>query len=124
MSNIGKVMTSMQVIAGPDEAAEGKRLFASHAEFMKKTHYKEGKLALLFYNIANGPEYVDPLAPELVTTGNTIFLMVEIYETNEGLAEHWRLGTEEWKDLEEMMAWLKKCNMTILHGSKVVHSLW
>ena len=79
---------------------------------------------MLSYNIAHGPEYADPLAPDLTPTGNTIFLMVEIYETEAGVAEHWRLGQQEWNDVGVMMKWLEKCDKTILHGSKVVQSLW
>ena len=124
MSNLGKIMISMQVIAGPEEAEEGKRLFASHAEFMESTHHQEGEFKMISYNIAAGPEFVDPLAHELIPTGNTIFLMVELYETEKGVAEHWRLGQTEWQEFPQMMEWLKKCDMTILHGSKVIQSLW
>jgi len=124
MSHKGKQMIAMQVIAGPDEAAKLDRLFASHAAFMAETHHRDGDLALLSYNIAKSPEFVDPLAPEPVPTGNTIFLMVEIYETAEGVADHWRLGTQVWKDFGVMMECMSKCKMTILHGSSVLHSLW
>jgi len=117
-------MISMQVIAGPDEAAEGDLLFASHAAFMAETHHREGNLAMLSYNIARGPEFVDPLAPEPTPSGNTIFLMVEVYETAEGVADHWRMGTQDWPDFSAMMQWLEKCDVTILHGSKVTQSLW
>jgi hypothetical protein len=124
MSHKGKVMIAMQVIAGADLAPEGEALFASHAAFMAETHHREGKLAMLSYNIASGPEFVDPLAPEPTPSGNTIFLMVEIYETAEGVADHWRLGQEVWPDFGAMMQWLGKCDVTILHGSKVIQSLW
>lgn len=124
MSNKGKIMIAMQVIAGPEEAEEGKRLFASHAEFMEETHHREGEFKMISYDIASGPEFINPLAPELTPTGNTIFLMVEVYENHTGVAEHWRLGQTVWKDFGPMMAWLKKCNMTILHGSEIVQSLW
>lgn len=124
MSHEGKIMIAMQVIANAEEAADGDRLFASHAKFMEETHHQVGELALLSYNIASSPEFENPLAPELVPTGRRIFLMVEFYETEEGVADHWRLGQEVWKDFPEMMGWLQKCEMTILHGSKIVHSLW
>ncbi|MDC5818667.1 hypothetical protein [Vibrio europaeus] len=124
MSHENKVMIAMQVIAKEADVAEGKRLFASHAEFMAATHHREGELAMLSYNVANNAEFVNPLAPELVPTGNQIFLMVEIYENERGVAEHWRLGKEEWKDFPVMMEWLAKCDVTILHGSEIVHSLW
>jgi len=124
MSNLGKVMISMQVIAKPEQAEEGKRLFESHAKFMKETHYQEGEFKMISYDIAHGPEFIDPISSDLIPTGNTIFLMVEIYENEKGVEEHWRLGQTEWKDFGQMMEWLKKCNMTILHGSKVIQSLW
>jgi hypothetical protein len=124
MSHKDKIMIAMQVIAGPDVAAQGERLFASHAAFMAETHHREGPLAMLSYNVASGPEFADPLAPEPTPSGNTIFLMVEVYETHEGVADHWRLGQQEWPDFPAMVEWIAKCETTILHGSKVVHSLW
>jgi hypothetical protein len=124
MSRKDKVMIAMQVIAKNDDAAEGSALFASHAAFMAETHHRDGKLAMLCYDIASGPEFVDPMAPDPTPSGNTIFLMVEIYETAEGVADHWRLGTTVWPDFAAMQKWLGKCNVTILHGSKVIQSLW
>jgi len=79
---------------------------------------------MLSYNVASGPEFVDPLAPEPTPTGNAIFLMVEVYETEEGVADHWRMGQQEWPGFGEMVQWLQKCDVTILHGSRVAHSLW
>jgi hypothetical protein len=124
MSYENKVMIAMQVIASAEGVAEGERLFASHAAFMAETHHREGELAMLSYNVASGPEFVDPLAPELTPSGRTIFLMVEIYETEAGVADHWRKGQEVWADFGVMMQWLDTCEVTILHGSKVVRSLW
>lgn len=85
-------MIAMQVIANEEDAAEGDRLFATHAKFMEATHHRTGELALLSYNIASSPEFENPLAPEPVPTGRRIFLMVEVYETAAGVADHWRLG--------------------------------
>lgn len=124
MSHKDKLMIAMQVIAGPDQVAQGDRLFASHAAFMAETHHRDGELALLSYNVAKSSEFVDPLAPDPTPSGNTIYLMVEIYETAEGVADHWRMGQEVWADFATMMEWLAKCDMTILHGSAVMHSLW
>lgn len=124
MSRKGKVMIAMQVIADAENTARGKALFESHAGFMAETHHREGELALLSYDVANGPEFVDPLAPEPTPSGRTIFLMVETYESAAGVADHWRLGQEVWPDFGAMMAWLGTCDVTILHGSDVVHSLW
>jgi hypothetical protein len=124
MSHKDKIMIAMQVIAPADAVEEGERLFASHAEFMEETHHREGELAMLSYNIASSPEYENPLAPKLVPTGNRIFLMVEVYETEQGVADHWRLGQQVWQDFPAMAEWMQRCQVTILHGSKIVHSLW
>jgi len=117
-------MIAMQVIANSEDADEGDRMFASHAKFMEATHHREGELAMLSYNIASNAEFKDPLAAEPVPTGRRIFLMVEVYETEQGVADHWRMGQEVWQDFPEMMGWLQKCEVTILHGSEIVHSLW
>ena len=124
MSDAGKIMIAMQVIANSEDADEGDRMFASHAKFMEATHHREGELAMLSYNIASNAEFMDPLAAEPVPTGRRIFLMVEVYETEQGVADHWRMGQEVWQDFPEMMGWLQKCEVTILHGSEIVHSLW
>lgn len=124
MSHKDKIMIAMQVIAPADAVEEGERLFASHAKFMEETHHRDGELAILSYNIARSPEFENPLAPELVPTGNMIFLMVEVYETEQGVEDHWRLGQQVWKDFPAMAQWMQKCQVTILHGSKIVHSLW
>jgi hypothetical protein len=124
MSHKDKIMIAMQVIAKAEDVAEGERLFASHAKFMEETHHREGELAMLTYNIASSPEFADPLAPEPTPTGNRIFLMVEVYETEKGVADHWRLGQQVWSDFPAMTEWMQNCDVTILHGSKIVHSLW
>ena len=124
MSHKNKIMIAMQVIAGAEDTEDGDRLFASHAKFMEETHHRDGELAMLSYNIASSPEFENPLAADLVPTGRRIFLMVEVYESERGVADHWRMGQEEWSDFPKMATWLQKCEMTILHGSKIVHSLW
>lgn len=124
MSFKNKMTIAMQVIADPSDVEEGDRLFASHAAFMAETHHKEGELALLSYNVAKTPEFVDPLAAEPTPSGKTIYLMVEVYETAAGVADHWRMGQEVWKDFPEMAQWLGRCDVTIFHGAPVLHSLW
>lgn len=124
MSQKGKVMLAMQVIANAEDAEEGERLFAEHAKFMERTHHQSGEFEMLSYNVACSPEFEDPLVQDLVPTGRKIFLMVEIYDSEAGVAEHWRIGKREWPEFGEMMAWIEKGDLTILHGSKIIHSLW
>ena len=54
MSHIGKSHLVVMFTVGPDEVAEGDRIFASHGEWMKG-HSREGDEALLDYSISKGP---------------------------------------------------------------------
>src|SRR4051812_49978006 len=75
----------------PEDVAEGDRIFESHAAWMTG-HSREGDTALLSYKIAKGPELSNPVDPNSEPTGNTIFVLNEIYEAPAGVAEHWRLS--------------------------------
>jgi hypothetical protein len=124
MSQKGSTMITMMFTAGPEAIAEGDRIFASHAKWMKKTHARHGELALLRYNVAKGPEHSNPLDPSSTTTGNTIFTLYEVYKNPEGLEDHWKQAPESWLDFDAMMDWASKVKLTVMHGSAIEHSLW
>lgn len=63
MSHQGKTQVTFICTATVDQVAEGDRLFASHAAWMERTHYRDGELALLRYNIVKGPELSNAWAP-------------------------------------------------------------
>jgi hypothetical protein len=46
-----KVQLTLIIIAPPDQAAEGDRIFKSHGSWMESTHYRTGEKALLSYNV-------------------------------------------------------------------------
>ncbi len=89
-------------------AAEGDRLFATHAKWMESTHHRSGDKALISYNVAKGPELSDPMNPDSARTGNTCYVLTEIYETEAGVADHSSQAGENWKEFPEMGAWLEK----------------
>ena len=124
MSHKGKTQITFIFTATPDLAAEGDRIFASHAAWMTKTHYREGELALLLYNIVKGPELSNSLDPSSEPTGNANFVLTEVYENPAGLQDHWKQGAESWEDLGAFMEWAGKVKVAVLHGSPVIHSLW
>ena len=124
MSQKGKIMITMMFTAGPQDTAEGNRILASHARWMEGSHHREGELALLNYNIAQGPEYSNALDPSSSPTGNTIFTLCEVYENPEGLMDHWKQAQENWEDFGAMMEWAGKVNLKVMHGVPVEHSLW
>ncbi len=124
MAQKGKTQVTIVFTATSDLVAEGDRIFASHAEWMARSHHKDGNLALLSYNVVKGPELANALDPSSAATGNTNYVLAEVYETQAGLDDHWRMGTTEWSDFGAFAAWAGKCKVTALHGSPVVQSLW
>jgi len=124
MSHEGKTQVTFIFTARPDQVEEGDRLFASHAAFLEKTHYREGELALLRYNVVKGDELSVTLDPSSEPTGNTCFVLTEVYETPAGLADHWEQGAGSWQDFQAFVAWASAVDTKVLHGSPVIHSLW
>jgi hypothetical protein len=108
---------------GPDDVAEGDRIFESHAAWMTG-HPREGDTALLSYKISKGPELANPVDPTSEPTGNTMFVLNEMYESPAGVAEHWRLAAESWEDLPAFLAWTARGKAATLHGGAVVQDLW
>ena len=124
MSTIGKTQVNIVFIAPPELVEEGDRLFASHAAWMERTHYKEGEKALLRYNIIKSPELQDPFDPNSSPTGNTIFVLDEMYETQAGLDDHWKQAAENWEDLGAILEWASKCKVITAHNGGAVQALW
>jgi len=124
MSDKGKTQLTYIFTATPELVKEGDRLFASHAQWMEETHHKGGKRALLRYSVVKGPELSNPLDPSSPPTANICFVLLEVYDTPEALGDHWTQGVENWKDLRAFVKWASAVQVTVLHGSPVVHSLW
>src|SRR5919204_3353701 len=98
MSHMGKSHLVIMWVVGPDDVAEGDRIFASHGEWMKG-HPREGDEALLEYTISKGPELSNPMDPNSEPTGKTIFVLDECYESPAGIARHWQDAADDWPDL-------------------------
>jgi hypothetical protein len=123
MSDAGKTNIVVMWTVPPNEVAEGDRIFESHVKWMTG-HPREGDAALLSYRISKGPELSNPVDPNSEPTGNTIFVLSEVYETPAGVAEHWRQAIESWQDLPSFMEWSGKVKVGTLHSGTVVQGLW
>jgi hypothetical protein len=110
------------ITVGPDDVAEGDRIFASHGEWMKG-HPREGDVALLDYSISKAPELSNPLDPNSEPTGKTVFVLDEYYESPAGIARHWQ-QSNTWSDMPAAMAWMGKSTVAALHNGAVVQGLW
>jgi hypothetical protein len=123
MADVGKTNIVVMWTVGPDDVAEGDRIFESHVNWMTG-HPRDGDTALLSYRISKGPELSNPVDPNSDPTGNTIFVLSEVYETPAGVAEHWKQAVETWQDLPAFMDWSAKVKVGTLHSGTVVQGLW
>jgi hypothetical protein len=124
MAHKGKIQLMFVIVAPPDLAEEGDRLFRSHAPWMEATHHREGEKALLSYNVAKAPELSNPMDPSSAPTGNTCFILSEIYETDAGVADHFEQAESSWQDFPALVTWLEKCTVTGVPAAPITNSLW
>ena len=87
-------------------------------------HSREGDVALRSYSISKGPELSNPLDPNSEPTGNTIFVLDEIYESPAGVARHWQDAMDNWQDIGAVVEWSGKGTVATLHSGTVVQALW
>ncbi len=124
MSRTNNIQFIMTFSAPAEHVAEGDRIFNSHAKWMERTHYKDGDKALLIYDVSKAPEMADPMDPDSRPTGNTIFAICEVYKSPAGLQDHWQQAQDNWEDFGALNEWMENCELTMVNGAKVLHSLW
>ena len=124
MAHHGKIQLLFTITATPELVAEGDRLFRSHAPWVESTHHRTGDKALLTYDVSKAPEMVNPLDPNAGLTGNTYYILNEIYESEAGVADHFAQAMSSWKDFAAFVEWLGKCKTTAVPSAKIFNSLW
>ncbi len=124
MAHHGKIQLTFIITAPPDQLDEGDRIFRSHAPWMESTHHRDGEKALLSYNVSKAPELSNPMDPNSSPTGNTCFILSEIYETEAGVVDHFHQAMESWKDFPALGTWLEKCKVTAVPAAPIINSLW
>ncbi len=124
MAHKDKTQLLITFVATPEKVDEVDRLVASHSAWMAKTHHQEGSKALLSYNFSKGPELSDPLDPGSEPTGNTRYVLNEIYESPDGIADHWQQAPATWDDFEALVKMVSSCDPQTLHSGTIAESLW
>lgn len=124
MAHHGHIQLTFVITAPPDQVEEGDRLFQSHAPWMEATHHREGEKALLSYNVSKAPELSNPMDPNSPPTGNTCFVLSEIYATEAGVADHFKQAMEGWKEFPALGKWMEKCKITAVPAARIFNSLW
>jgi hypothetical protein len=124
MARKGKIQLTFVFVAPKDHVAEGDRLFRSHAPWMETTHHRSGDKALLSYDVSKAPELSNPMDPNSTPTGNTCFILTEVYETAAGVTDHFQQAMASWKDFPALGKWLEKCKVTGAAAAPIINSLW
>src|SRR6266403_4382120 len=102
MTYHGKTQLTLIIIAPPDQVAEGDRIFKSHGSWMESTHYRTGEKALLSYNVSKATEVSNPMDLNSAPTGNTCFVLTEIYDSKAGVIDHFEQTNQNWEDFPAM----------------------
>ena len=124
MAYKGKIQLTILIVAPPDQVEEGDRSFRSHAPWMESTHHRDGDKALLSYNVSKVAELSDLMDPNSDPTGNTVYILSEIYETEAGVADHIQQAEASWQDFPAFGKWLENCKVTGVAAAPIVNSLW
>ena len=90
----------------------------------KLTHHRDGEKALLTYNVSKAPELSNPMDPNSALTGNTCFVLNEIYESDAGVVDHFQQAMENWQDFPALAKWMEKCKVTVVPSAPIFNSLW
>lgn len=124
MAYEGKAQLLITFVATPDKVDKIDLLVESHGAWMAETHHRDGAKALLSYNFSKGPELENPLDPSSESTGNTRYVLDEIYESPAGIEDHWGQAQESWNDFGAMVDMIGSCNPQTLHAGSIAQSLW
>ncbi len=91
---------------------------------MESTHHRSGEKALLSYNLSKGPELSNPMDPNSAPTGDTCFVLSEIYESKAGVLDHFEQTNESWGDFPAARKVMEKCKVMAVTGASIINSLW
>ncbi len=124
MPHHGKIQLTFVIVTPPHLVEEGDRLFQSHEPWMKGTHHRDGDKALLSYGVSKAPELANPMDASSEPTGNTCFVLTEVYETEAGVADHFQQAESSWADFPAVGEWMGKCSVTGVATGRIINSLW
>ncbi len=124
VANQGKIQLLLTIVCPPEHADEGRRIFESHGPWMESTHHREGNKALLSYDVSIGPELSNPMDADSEPTGRTVFILNEIYESEDGVRDHFEQATSTWAGFPALGQWLEHCEISGVLAAPIVNSLW
>ena len=124
MAHKGKTHLNYVIICPEDQVDEGDRIFRSHGKWMERTHHRSGPKALLTYEVSKAPELTNPMDTSSGKTGNMVYVLTEVYESEAGVADHFEQAQSGWEDFAALGEWLRKCTMYGVPQAPIINSLW
>ena len=80
-----------------------------------------GRAGVAFLQRVQGPRSLLTHST-LVPTGNTVYVLDEIYESEAGVTNHWTIS-QDFPDMGAVLAWADKAQVTTQHRGRVINSL-
>jgi hypothetical protein len=90
---------------------------------IKRSGQVKVEKALLSYNVSKATELSNPMDLNSAPTGNTCFVLTEIYESKAGVLDHFE-QTAGWGDFPGMLKWMEECKVTFVSAASIINSLW
>ena len=114
MDYTGRSQWSLMFVCPADLEPEADRIFASHAEWMQGTHYRDGDKALLQYTVTKAPG----------DEGAVVYAITEMYQSPSGPEDHLKRAHEDWEEISAWGALMEKCEGPWVINGTIQHSLW
>ena len=124
MAHEGKTHLTYVIICPQDQVEEGDRIFRSHRVWIERTHHRSGPKALLSYEVSKAPELSNPMDTGSEKTGNMVYVLTEVYESDAGVADHFQQAQSNWDEFGALGEWLGKCRMYGTPAAQIINSLW
>jgi len=103
--------------------AEGERLFASLTDWVRRTHFHRGHLALARYGVFKGAARRSGVDPKSRKTRRTRYVLSQAYARAAGLADHDKSMPQGWTDYNKFITWASKVRVTALRSGRVLQWL-
>ncbi len=116
MDYTGRTQWSFIVVCPADLEAEADRILVSHAEWMQRTHHREGEKALLQYTVTKGR---DPDRDDVIE-----YALTEVYQSPAGFEDHSKQAHENWEDFPAWQALVGQSEGRWAINGTIQHSLW
>ena len=113
----GKTQLTRIWVVKPEFVNNWNEITEAHTKWMAETHYREGDKKLHFLNWSTAPEIKDDKE-----TGNTMFVLTEVYETSVGVDDHSQQAKETLSLPHSTKAGI--VSLTICDYGAIKHSLW